>query len=133
MEIDMYAKIQKGKSNSYMLIQVKAQATLNARINTGNDVWDYMIAQQETSGGCGDDDQSSKMAGCFLESIGVESENPFIVLSSAGYVYAYGNPNCELQTMCNVSIAHVNVDGVSYLTDGNVYILNDEGQTIQRI
>lgn len=129
----MYAKIQKGKSNSYMIVQVKAQATINARINTGNDVWDYMIAQQETSGGCGDDEQSSKIAGYFLESIGVESENPFIVLSPAGYVYAYGNPNCELQTMCNVSIAHVNVDGVSYLTDGNVYILNDEGQTIQRI
>lgn len=129
----MYVKIQKGKSNSYMLIQVKAQATLNARINTGNDVWDYMIAQQETSGGCGDDSQNSKQAGCFLEEIGVESGNTFIILSPAGYTYAYGNPNCELKEMCNVSIANVNVDGVSYLTEGSVYILNDEGKTIQRI
>lgn len=133
MEIDMYAKIQKGKSNSYMLIQVKEQATLNPRINTGNDIWDYMIAQQETSGECGDDEESSKQSGYFLETIGVENGGPFIVLSPAGYTYAYGNPNHELHMMCNVSIAHVNVDGVSYLTDGNVYILNDEGQTIQRI
>lgn len=129
----MYVKIQKGNSNSYMLIQVKAQATINARINTGNDVWDYMIAQQETSGGCGNDDQNLKHSEYFLEAIGVESGNPFIILSPSGYIYSYGNPNCELQAMCNVSIAHVNVDGVSYLTEGNVYILNDNGQTIQKI
>lgn len=129
----MYAKIQKGKSQSYMIIQSNAQITTNARACTGNEVWDYMIAQQETGGKCGDDDKNAKYCACFLETLGVDDVAPFIILTECGKNYAYGNPNNELSVVCNMSIAHVNVDGVSYLTEGNVYILNDNGQTIQKI
>lgn len=129
----MYAKIQKGKTQSYMIIQSNAQITTNARACTGSDVWDYMIAQQETCGHCGDDDKNAKFAACFLETLGVDTKSPFIILTEVGKLYSYGNPNCELSTICNLSIAHVNVDGVSYLTEGNIYILNDNGQTIQKI
>jgi hypothetical protein len=128
----MYAKIQKGKSQSYMLIHSDAQITTNPRVTTSVDVWDYMIAQEQTQGKCGDDSQNANLSANVLHSLGVEDGTAFLTITEPNQVYFYGeyeqNPRKE-----NTSLAHVNVDGVSYLTEGNVYILNDNGQTIQKI
>lgn len=128
----MYAKIQKGNSQSYMLIHSDAQITINPRVTTSVDVWDYMIAQEQTQGKCGDDTQNAKESAFLLHELGVEDGKPFLIITEPNRTYLYGE--CEHSPkMENTSLAHVNVDGVSYLTEGNVYILNDKGQTIQKI
>lgn len=128
----MYAKIQKGNSQSYMLIHSDTQITTNPRITTGVDVWDYMVAQQETTGQCGDDSTNSNLSANVLHLLGVEDNSPFLIITQPNPIYYYGNVEHNPR-MENTCIAHVNVDGVSYLTEGNVYILNDNGQTIQKI
>ena len=128
----MYAKIQKGNSQSYMLIHSDAQITINPRITTSVDVWDYMIAQEKTQGKCGDDSENANLSANVLHLLGVEDGTAFLTITEPNQVYFYGE--CEHgPRMENTSLAHVNVDGVSYLTEGNIYILNDKGQTIQKI
>lgn len=128
----MYAKIQKGKSQSYMLIHSDAQITTNPRVTTSVDVWDYMIAQEKTQGKCGDDSQNANLSANVLHLLGVEDGTAFLTITEPNQVYLYGE--CEHSpSKENTSLAHVNIDGVSYLTEGNVYILNDKGQTIQKI
>ena len=129
----MYAKIQKGLSQSYMLIHSDSQITINPKRTTSVEEWDYMIAQQETKGECGDDSEHSNFAKGLLEMLGVELGHPFLIITAPNEKWIYGTDSLENFPMKNVSISHVNVDGVSYLTEGNVYILNDNGQTIQRI
>jgi hypothetical protein len=128
----MYAKIQKGNSQSYMLIHSDAQITINPRVTTSVDVLDYMIAQEQTQGKCGDDSQNANLSANVLHLLGVEDRTAFLIITEPNQVYLYGE--CEHgPRMENTSLAHVNVDGVSYLTEGNIYILNDKGQTIQKI
>lgn len=128
----MYAKIQKGNSQSYMLIHSDAQITINPRVTTSVDVWDYMIAQEQTQGKCGDDSQNANLSANVLHLLGVEDGTAFLTITEPNQVYFYGE--CEHSPrMENTSLAHVNIDGVSYLTEGNIYILNDKGQTIQKI
>ena len=128
----MYAKIQKGNSQSYMLIHSDAQITINPRVTTSVDVWDYMIAQEQTQGKCGDDNQNANLSANVLHLLGVEDGTAFLIITEPNQVYLYGE--CEHgPRMENISLAHVNIDGVSYLTEGNIYILNDKGQTIQKI
>ena len=129
----MYAKIQKGLSQSYMLIHSDSQITINPKRITSVEQWDYMIAQQETKGECGNDNEHSNFAKALLEMLGVEIGQPFIIITTPNEKWIYGTDSLENFPMKNVSISHVNIDGVSYLTEGNVYILNDKGQTIQRI
>jgi hypothetical protein len=129
----MYAKIQKGNSQSYMLIQSDAQITVNARRVTSIEQWDYMIAQQETKGECGDDSEHANFAKGLLEMLGVELGQPFLIITAPNEKWVYGSDYIEKFPMKNISIAHVNIDGVSYLTEGNIYILNDKGQTIQKV
>lgn len=129
----MYVKIQKGNSNSYMLIKSETQVTLNARCATSDEQWDYMCQQQASAGKCGDDSSHSEIADNLLRLLGVEIEQPFMILYETDRVFWYGSQERNDFKMDNVSIAHVNVDGVSYLTEGKIYILNDEGHTIQKI
>lgn len=128
----MYAKIQKGNSQSYMLIHSDAQITINPRVTTSVDVWDYMIAQQQTQGKCGDDTQNANLSANVLHLLGVEDGTAFLIITEPNQVYLYGESE-HSPRMENTSLAHVNIDGVSYLTEGNIYILNDKGQTIQKI
>lgn len=127
----MYAKIQKGNSQSYMLIHSDAQITTNPRKATSFVTWDYMIAQEQTQGKCGGDSENAKKSAFLLHELGVEDGRPFLIITESNRTYLYGE--CEYAPHADPYIAHVNVDGVSYLTEGNVYILNDEGQTIQKI
>lgn len=127
----MYAKIQKGNSQSYMLIHSDAQITINPRKEISFETWDYMIAQEQTQGKCGDDSQNAKESAFLLHELGVEDGKPFLLITEPNRTYLYGE--CEYGPKANLCIAHVNVDGISYLTEGNVYILNDKGQTIQKI
>jgi hypothetical protein len=129
----MYAKIQKGNSQSYMLIHSDAQITLNARAVTSEETWDYMCQQQATEGKCGDDSTLSGYVANLLRLLGVESGQPFIVLYETDRVFFYGSNDMPDFKMRNVSLACVNIDGVNYITEGNVYVLNDKGQTIQKI
>ncbi|MBQ2319183.1 MAG: hypothetical protein II378_03335 [Clostridia bacterium] len=127
----MYAKIQKVLSQSYMLIHSDAQITTNPRKATSFVTWDYMIAQEQTQGKCGSDSENAKKSAFLLHELGVEDGKPFLIITESNRTYLYGE--CEYAPHADPYIAHVNVDGVSYLTEGNVYILNDEGQTIQKI
>ena len=127
----MYAKIQKGNSQSFMLIHSDAQITINPRKEISFEAWDYMIAQEQTQGKCGGDSQNAKESAFLLHELGVEDGKPFLIITEPNRTYLYGE--CEYAPHANPWIAHVNVDGVSYLTEGNVYILNDKGQTIQKI
>lgn len=128
----MYAKIQKGNSQSYILIHSDAQITINPRATTSVDVWDYMIAQEKTKGKCGDDSQNDNFSANVLHLLGVEDGTAFLIITEPNQVYLYGE--CEHSPrMENTSLAHVNIDGISYITEGNIYILNDKGQTIQKI
>lgn len=34
---------------------------------------------------------------------------------------------------CNCALKGISVDGKNYITCGNIYVLNDKGQTIQRV
>lgn len=127
----MYAKIQKGNSQSYMLIHSDTQITINPRKATSFGVWDYMIAQEQTQGKCGDDSQNAKESAFLLHELGVEDGKAFLMVTAPNQTYLYGE--CEYGVKPEMWVAHVNVDGISYLTEGNVYILNDNGQTIQKI
>lgn len=127
----MYAKIQKGNSQSYMLIHSDAQISIYERVEVSGDTWDYMFAQQQTKGNCGNDSKSEKEASFALHELGIEDGTPFLMITEPNRTYLYGEG--EHSPMKNSSVAHVNVDGVSYLTEGKVYILNDNGQTIQKI
>jgi hypothetical protein len=129
----MYAKIQKGLSQSYMLIHSEAQITINPKRTTSVEQWDYMVAQQETKGECGDDNEHANFAKGLLEMLGVELGQPFLVITAPNEKWIYGTDCKEKFPIKNISISHVNVDGVSYLTEGSIYILNDNGQTIQKI
>jgi hypothetical protein len=129
----MYAKIQKGKSQSYMLIHSDAQITINPRVAVFDELWDYMCQQQASSGKCGDDSNSANQSADVLHKLGVGLAQPFIILYETDRVFWYGSPERPEFKGIDLSIAHVNIDGVSYLTEGNVYILNDKGQTIQKI
>lgn len=128
----MYVKIQKGNSNSYMILKSETQVSINPRITTSVDVWDYMVAQQETKGQCGDDSTNSNLSANVLHLLGVEDGIAFLIITEPNPIYHYGNTEHNVR-MENTSIAHVNVDGVSYLTEGKIYILNDNGQTIQKV
>jgi hypothetical protein len=127
----MYAKIQKGNSQSYMLIHSNAQISVSPRITVSGNVWDYMFAQEQTKGSCGDDSSSCKEASLALHNLGVEDGTPFLMIMEPNRTYLYGE--YEHSPLNDVTVAHVNVDGVSYLTEGKVYILNENGQTIQKI
>lgn len=129
----MYAKIQKGKSNSYMSIEAKTQITTNARVPVFDELWDYMCQQQASSGKCGDDNKNANLASDVLNKLGVGLGQPFLILYETDRVFWYGSPERPEFKGIDISIAHINVDGVSYLTEGNIYILNDNGQTIQKI
>lgn len=127
----MYAKIQKGNSQSYMLIHSDAQITINPRKATSFETWDYMIAQEQTQGKCGGDSENAKASAFLLHELGVEDGKPFLIITEPNRTYLYGER--EYSPKPEMWVAHVNVDGVSYLTEGNIYILNDKGQTIQKI
>lgn len=129
----MYAKIQKGNSQSYMLIQSDAQITVNQRVPVFDELWDYMIAQQETAGKCGDDSNNAQQCAKVLSKLGVPSGQAFLILCETDKTFWYGLPERPEFKGIDLSVAHVNVDGVSYLTEGKIYILNDNGQTIQKI
>lgn len=129
----MYVKIQKGNSDSYMMIESKAQVTLNPRVPAFDELWDYMCQQQASSGKCGDDSKKADLTADILNKLGVGLGQPFLILYETDRVFWYGSSERPEFKGIDISIAHVNVDGVSYLTEGNIYILNDNGQTIQRI
>ena len=129
----MYAKIQKGKQDSYMIIESEAQITVNARVPVFDYLWDYMCQQQETAGKCGDDNQNALLVSDILQKLGVNSGQPFLIMYETDKMFWYGMPEQPEFKGKDISVAHVNIDGVSYLTEGNVYILNDKGQTIQKI
>lgn len=129
----MYAKIQKGLSQSFMLIHSDAQITINPRVAVFDELWDYMCQQQETSGKCGDDINNAEQSAFVLQKLSVSQGQPFLILYETGRTFWYGLPERPKFKGVDVSVAHVNIDGVSYLTEGNVYILNDKGQTIQKI
>lgn len=133
MEIDMYAKIQKGNSQSYVLIHSDAQITINPRVAVFDTIWDYMCQKQETAGKCGDDSNSAEQSAIVLQKLGVSQGQPFLILYETDRVFWYGSQDKPQFQGIDLSVAHVNVDGVSYITEGNIYILNDEGQTIQKI
>ena len=128
----MYVKIQKGKSNSFMILHSDAQVTTNPRVTTGVDTWDYMVAQEKTQGKCGDDKANADFATNVLHLLGVEDNTPFLTICEPNFVHLYGECTYSPR-MENTSLAHVNVDGVSYITEGKIYILNENGQTIQKI
>lgn len=127
----MYAKIQKGNSQSYMLIHSDAQITTNPRVTTSFETWDFMIAQEQTQGKCGSDSKNAKASAFLLHELGIEDGKPFLIITEPNRTYLYGE--YEYGPKPEMKVAHVNVDGVSYLTEGNIYILNDKGQTIQKI
>lgn len=129
----MYAKIQKGHSSSYMIIESKAQITLNARVPVFDELWDYMCQQQASSGKCGDDSKKADLSADILNKLGVGLGQPFIILYETDRVFWYGNDERPEFRGVDISIAHVNIDGISYITEGNIYILNDKGQTIQKV
>ena len=129
----MYVKIQKGNSNSYMMVESKAQVTLNQRVPVFDELWDYMCQQQASSGRCGDDSNNANQSADVLHKLGVGLGQPFLIINEVDRVFWYGSPERPEFKGIELSIAHVNVDGVSYLTEGKVYILNENGQTIQKV
>lgn len=128
----MYAKIEKGNSGNYMLLEVKAQVSFGSKRVIGLDVWDYMIAQEQTNGECYDDSEHAANADRLLELLGFGNGEPLIFLPEPRYKPRYGCTN-EVVPTGNVTISGINVDGVNYLTTGNIFIVNECGKTIQRV
>ncbi len=116
-----------------MLIHSDAQITINPRVAVFDELWDYMCQQQASSGKCGDDNNNANQSADVLHKLGVGLGQPFLILYETDRVFWYGSPERPEFKGIDLSVAHVNIDGVSYLTEGNVYILNDKGQTIQKI
>lgn len=129
----MYVKIQKGNSGSYMIVKSDAQVTINPRVPVFDEVWDYMCQQQASAGKCGDDSKNADIASDILKKLCVGLGQPFLILYETDRVFWYGCPEQPKFKGIDISVAHVNIDGVSYLTEGKIYILNDKGQTIQKI
>jgi hypothetical protein len=92
-----------------------------------------MCQQQASSGKCGDDSNNANQSADVLHKLGVGLGQPFLILYETDRVFWYGSPERPEFKGIDLSIAHVNVDGVSYITEGNIYILNDKGQTIQKV
>lgn len=128
----MYAKIEKGNSGHYMLLEVKTQVSFGPKRTTGLDTWDYMNAQEQTEGQCGDDSEHSGYARGLFELLGIEADTPVLLLPEPNYKPRYGCADGDAP-VGNVTVSCINVDGVSYLTTGSIFVVNDRGQTIQRV
>lgn len=63
-----------------MLLEVKTQVSFSPKRTTGLDTWDYMNAQEQTEGQCGDDSEHSGYARGLFELLGIEADTPVLLL-----------------------------------------------------
>lgn len=129
----MYAKIQKGTSDNFMLIEPATQITLGGTVKVSGELWDYIIAQEKNLG-YADDNINSQNAVVAFKKLGIEPSlaEPIIVLPEPNYEPIYGTERTGVLPE-EVNMKLVNVDGINYVTGGNIYIINDNGKTFQRV
>lgn len=126
----MYAKIQKDNSENYILIQAQNIELSYTKVPTSfknycQDVLIYLL-DNDTSG-------NAKYAADALMSI-FKDVPTNAVPATCMSIYdckSYWETIDAVDFSC--SIKGIKVDDTYYVTCGNIYIMNDSGQTIQRI
>lgn len=125
----MYVKIQKDLSSTYILLEAKDVELCFYSYNTAysnyirNFLADILAPDIEIS---------------VHSDIGETLKNMFGTVDFLNLRPAtnYCFRDCKediIQIDCSCSIKGVKVNGIYYITCGNIYVMNDNGQTIQRL
>lgn len=125
----MYVKIQKDLSSTYILLEAKDVELCFYSYNTTysnyirNFLADILAPDIELSVHSGIGETLKNMFGTV----------DFLNLRPATN-YCFGDCKEDIiQIDCSCSIKGVKVNGIYYITCGNIYVMNDNGQTIQRL
>lgn len=123
----MYAKIQKDMSDNYLLLEAKQIELRNVRCCIElNEYVDNLIIPLNKE---------------FFEEKPISAKVKQILYDLLPAHTIYDNIKVVTEHSCqedivynaNLALGCVLADGVPYITCGNIYILNDKGQTIQKI
>lgn len=126
----MYVKIQKDNSENYILLEADNIELSYVKIPTSfknycQNLLIYMIDA--------DSSDTSKYAAEVLETIFKDVPTGGVVATCMSVYDCKSKWEKEDAADFSCSIKGVRVDGVPYITCGNIYIMNNKGQTIQRI
>ena len=126
----MYVKIEKDYSNNFLLIEAKEVDIRNVSFNMTLSNYisglviplfkDDTLPEQQ----CLSKEAREKLANLFPSGFIWDNIRPV-----SEYCSNIDKEICE----CNCFIKGVVADGIGYVTSGRIYILNDNGQTIQKI
>lgn len=126
----MYVKIEKDYSSNFLLIEAKE---VDMRMSSFNMTFsDYIsglvipLFKDDTSPEqqLPSKEAMEKLSNMFPEHFIWDNIRP---------ITDQCNPIDEKTCDCNLTIKGVIADGIGYVTSGRIYILNDKGQTIQKI
>jgi hypothetical protein len=129
----MYVKIEKDISGNYLLLEAK-------QIDMRN--MSFMMELKDYINGLVlpliEDGSITKEARCFSRE-GREKLSSILPpcfawenVKSVTDIDPYAKDTDESYN-CNCAVKGIIADGICYITYGNIYILNDKGQTIQRV
>lgn len=126
----MYVKIEKDYSDNFLLIEAKE---VDMRSSS------FMMKLSDYVSGiviplCEENWLSEK------QNLSKEAREKLPNLFPEGFIWdnirpisEYCNVINENEIECNCCIKGIIADGIGYVTSGRIYILNDKGQTIQKI
>jgi hypothetical protein len=125
----MYVKIEKDISNNYLLVEAK-QVDIRG-ISCMMALTDYINGLVVPL--C--EDVGLKEQQCLSE----EAKQVLKDITPPHFIWQNIKPVTDIMCVgdieynCNCAVKGVIADGICYVTFGSIYILNDKGQTIQRI
>ena len=125
----MYAKIQKDMSSNYILIESNdielSFSTIKSNYeNYVRNILPCLICYNE------EDNVRNKVYE-YLQTIFGNTD--WLNVKPATNWCLYDCKEVQMDVNCNCDIKGIKVNGTYYVTCGNIYIMNDSGQTIQRI
>lgn len=125
----MYVKIEKDMSGNYLLLEAKQvdMRSISCMMNLTDYINGLVVPLIE--------DVGLKEQ----QSLSDEAKKVLKDITPPHFIWQNVKPVTDIMCMedveynCNCAVKGVIADGICYVTFGNIYILNDNGQTIQRI
>jgi len=123
----MYIKIEKDYSNNFLILEAKEVEIRNSIFTMAYSEYINGLVIPATENGL-EKQTFSTIAKDAIKYIYKNATWESIIPVTEYYI---GNTDEERD--CDCALKGISVDGKNYITCGNIYVLNDKGQTIQRI
>lgn len=123
----MYVKIEKDYSNNFLILEAKEVEIRNGIFTMAYSEYINGLVIPATENGL------ERQTFSTIAKDAIKYIYKHATWESIIPVTEYYMGNQDEQCDCNCALKGISVDGKNYITCGNIYVLNDKGQTIQRI